>query len=132
MVDTVNAQIEELKAQANSVNNEYMKICMEESLEEQGLKSAKMSVRFNLGFSPDEPIITGGVISSNAAESHLIGRQKTQEELAFEREDALAEIRTRVANKQITLAQASKLKNDVDIAYGYTEPIQAMDNNMNK
>ena len=101
-------------------------------LQKEGLVSAKKSVKSQFGVSPDEMVITGGVLSSNASESHLTGRNKTPEELEADRQYALAEIRTRVANKEISLAEASKLKNDVNLAYGYGEPIQEMSNGMHR
>ncbi len=73
-----------------------------------------------MDLNPDRLIITGGVLSSNASESHLNARPKTPEELEMERQSALAIIRERVAKKQITLSEAPKLKNDVDITYGYS------------
>ena len=46
------------------------------------MKISVTSVRNRFGVSPDEVIITGGVLSPNANESHLTGRQKSAEELA--------------------------------------------------
>ena len=132
LVDTVTQQIEELKAAAKHAIDEYTRLSKEEMLQKEGLVSVKRSVKSQFGISPDEMIITSGSLSSNASESHLNGRNKTTEELEVDRQYALAEIRTRVANKEISLAEASKLKHDVDLAYGYGEPIQEMSNGMNR
>ena len=88
--------------------DEYTRLSKEEMLQKEGLISAKRSVKSQFGVSPDEMVITGGVLSSNASDSHLTGRNKTPEELETDRQYALAEIRTRVANKEISLAEASK------------------------
>ena len=132
LVDTVTQQIEELKAAAKQALDEYTRLIKEEMRQKEGLVSAQRSVKSQFGVSPDEMVITGGVLSSNASESHLTGRNKTPEELETDRQYALAEIRTRVANKEISLAEASKLKNDVNLAYGYGEPIQEMSDGMHR
>ncbi|MBE6140242.1 MAG: hypothetical protein E7172_01755 [Firmicutes bacterium] len=63
-------------------------------------------------------IITGGVLSSNANESHLTGRNKTPEELEDERTQLLASVREKAMKKEISLAEASKLAQNINIAYG--------------
>ena len=128
LLDSVNEQVAELKRQAEESWKEYKKLDSEISLKQ----NAVYSVRTNLGMSPDEIVITGGVLSSNASESHLIGRSKTPEELEIDRLNALAMIREKVAKKEITLAHASKLKNDVNIAYGYAPQQQENQNGMSK
>lgn len=114
LLDSVTAQVDDLKRQAEAAWNEYKRLDSEISLRQ----NAVYTVKTNLGVSPDEIVITGGVLSSNASESHLIGRSKTPEELETDRKNALATIREKVARKEITLAEASKLKNDLNIAYG--------------
>lgn len=123
VVDKTTDQIEQLKILASEAMEEYNKQCKEEQLKEEGLSSAKRTVISTFGTDPDEMIITGGVLASNAKESHLIGHFKTDEEKKEERQSAFAEIRNRVATKKITLEQASALKNAVNVAYGYQEPI---------
>ncbi len=57
--------------------------------------------------------------------SHSTGRQKTAEELEFERTQLLASIREKAMKKEISLAEASKLSQDVNVAYGVnTEVVQ--------
>ena len=114
LYDRATEQIDQLKAEARKAQEEYIKAVKEEAMR----KSALISVKHNFGVSPDEFVITGGVLSSNAEESHLIGRQKSHAELALEREQLLGEIRSRVMRKEMSLADASKLANDVNIAYG--------------
>ena len=122
LLDSVNEQVAELKRQSEEALNEYKRLDSEISLK----RNAVYSVRANLGMSPDEIVITGGVLS------HLIGRSKTPEELELDRQNALAMIREKVAKKEITLAHASKLKNDVNIAYGYAPQQQENQNGMSK
>ena len=132
LITTTNNQIEQLKSEAQATISEYQRLKKESLLREQGLMTAKRKVKEQLGISPDEIIITGGVLSSNASDSHLIGREKTLEELEEERQLALAEIRSRVATKQITLAEASKLKSELNLAYGYLEQNQEANSNMHR
>ena len=114
LVDSANEQIEQLKEAANQAQSEYLRITNEEAMR----KNAVTSVKNRFGVSPDEIIITGGVLSSNANESHLTGRQKTSEELAYEREQILRDIKAKVMRKEISLAEASRLAQDVNVAYG--------------
>ena len=113
LVDSANEQIEQLKEAANQAQSEYLRITNEEAMR----KNAVTSVKNRFGVSPDEIIITDGVLSSNANESHLTGRQKTPEELAYEREQLLSDIKSRVMRKEIPLTEASKLAHDVNVAY---------------
>lgn len=128
LLDSVNLQVDELKKKASEADAKWKRLNQEIALKENAL----YSVRANLGMSPDEIIITGGILSPNANESHLIGRSKTPEELETDRLNALAIIREKVAKKEITLAHASKLKNDVNIAYGYAPTKQENQNGMSK
>ncbi|MBE6153858.1 MAG: hypothetical protein E7166_06520 [Firmicutes bacterium] len=120
LVDSSTQQIEQLKASASQAQAEYLRITQEETMR----KNAVRSVKHNLGASPDELVINGGVLSSNAKDSYLTGRQKTPEELEFERNQLLANIKSKVMSKEITLAEASKLAQDVNIAYGVNTQIE--------
>lgn len=80
-IDLYDKQIEELKNLRDMANMTYVKFCEEEELRKQGIISAKKNVQNQFGTNPDEIIITGGVLSLNANESHLTGRNKTPEEL---------------------------------------------------
>ena len=116
LVDNASQQIEQLKSQAAQFQKEYMKVAEEEAMR----KNAVISVRNNFGVSPDEIIITGGVLSSNANESHLEGRNKTPEELEIEKMQLLASVREKVTKKEISLAEASNLVQKINIAYNST------------
>lgn len=91
--------------------------------EEAVRQSAEKSVRYNFGTSPEELVINGGVLSENASESHLTGSQKTAEELEFERTQLLARLKEKVMKKEISLAEASKLIHEINIAYGVDDEI---------
>ena len=114
--EKADAKLAILKAQADKAWEEFKK---NEKTEEEA-KSALSSVRHNFGVSPKEMIITGGVASSNASETHLIGRNKTPEELEQERAKLLGIIKARAMSREITLTEASKLKSDVNMAYDTT------------
>ena len=113
LVDTTTLQIEQLKIQAAEVHSEYMRVTQEEAMR----KHAVRTVRYNFGVSPDEIIITGGVLSSNADESHLIGKSKTPEELEEEGKLLLAIVKEKAMKKETTLARASELSRSIKIAY---------------
>lgn len=91
--------------------------------EEAVRQSAERSVRYNFGTSPEELVINGGVLSENASESHLTGSQKTAEELEFERTQLLARLKEKIMKKEISLAEASKLIHEINIAYGVDDEI---------
>ena len=114
LVDKTTEQIEQLKAQSEQLLIEYKRVVQEEEMR----KYAIIAVRHNFNTSPEEVIITGGVLSSNANESHLEGRHKTNEELELEKQQLLAQVREKVMDKQISLAQASQMSQQINTAYG--------------
>ncbi len=117
----INDQTSQIRAEAEKYKMEFDRISKEEKLEEERLessKSAQMRLRHQLGVEADKMVITDGVLSSNASESHLIGREKTPEEIELDKQIALSTLREKVAKKEITLAQASQLKNDISNYYG--------------
>ena len=65
----------------------------------------------------------------NINESHLIDQQKTPEQLESERTKLLSTIKSKVMNHEISLAEASKLTNDVNTAYGFYEAVEMSHNN---
>ena len=125
MIEKLESESEQLRTQANSYLFQYEEIISQDKAKRQAIIDAKVSVKNQFGTSPDDIIITGGVLSANANESHLTGRQKTAEELEFERTKLLASIREKAMKKEISLAEASKLSQDVNMAYGVnTEVVQ--------
>lgn len=116
-IDKVNEQIDLLKKTAKDYFEKYLEISKVEMEKEAGLKSAKIGVLSNLGFIPTSLKITGGVASNDAKGTHLLAEDKSVEELVLEKENALLEIRDKVANKELTLAQASNLKNQLNLLY---------------
>lgn len=117
----INDQTSQIRAEAEKYKMKFDRISKEEKLEKERLessKSAQMRLRHQLGVEADKMVITDGVLSSNASESHLIGREKTPEEIELDKQIALSTLREKVAKKEITLAQASQLKNDISNYYG--------------
>jgi hypothetical protein len=120
-ITNVNDQIAKLRSEAKYYEMELNRISKEEQLEQEHLESiesAKIRLRDMLGVDTSDVVITDGVLSSNASESHLIVREKTKEEIELEKQKALATIREKVAKKEITLSQASQLKNDLENSFG--------------
>lgn len=102
-----------LKAKTNEYYREYMSLLEKE----HQLAVAKRRIHSQLGVNPDEIIVTGGVLSSNASESHLLGREKTREELLEEKNEAFVGIRQMLADRSISLAQASGLRHEIELVY---------------
>lgn len=116
-----NDQISQLRSEAEKLKLEFDRLSKEEKLQQEQLESSKtigMRLRYQLGINTDKMVITSGVLSSNASESHLIGRDKTAEELEIDKQVALTTLRERIAKKEISLAEASQLKNDIENYYG--------------
>jgi hypothetical protein len=123
----VNDQIAQLRNEAQKYLMEFERISKEEQLQQEQLQSsnaAKMRLRDMLGVDTNSIVIPGGVLSSNASESHLIGRKKTPEEIELDKQIALSTLREKIAKKEISLVQVSQLKIDIENYYG-------MDNEIN-
>ena len=96
------------------------------ALEEQK-QAADIGIRSTLGQAPTNMSIVDGVISSNASESHLIAEKKSDEQMASEKRQMLSELKEKVRNGEITLAQASELSAKINSSfdfYGKEEEIQ--------
>lgn len=121
LVIEVNDQIAQMRSEAENYKIEFDRLSKEEKLQQEQLQSSnafKMRLRDMIGVDTSSIVITGGFLSSNANESHLIGREKTAEEIELDKQIALSTLREKVAKKEITLAQASQLKNDIENSYG--------------
>lgn len=117
---TVNDQISQIRNEAEKFKQEFDRLSKEEKLEQEKLKSSRLTeirLKQQLGIDTSKIVITGGTLSANANESHLIGREKTLEELEVDKQTALAVLREKVAKNEISLADASKLKNDINNNY---------------
>jgi|BioPla2DNA2_1021312.scaffolds.fasta_scaffold46680_2 hypothetical protein len=128
----LNQEIDGLEAMMNQLIAEHTKMCVEEARKEQELKTSKAMVMNQFGANPDEIKVTGGVLSSNAADSHLIGIAKTSEQLEQERQSLLSRIKDQVMKKAITLGEASQWKHYINTAYGYSAPVQEMTDGMQR
>lgn len=127
-ITTVNDQISQIRTEAEKYKSEFDRVSKEEQLQQEQLessKSAEMRLKFQLGVDTGKMVITGGILSSNANESHLTGRDKTPEELEIDRQIALTTLREKVAKKEVSLAEASQLKNDIENYYGKNNEISS-------
>ncbi len=94
---------------------------------------ADISVRHFLGQTPSNMEIIGGVLSSNANDSHLIAETKSPEQLKSEKEQMLANIKAKVLNGEMSLGEASNLIHDVNIAFSsYDESTTVNKNGMHR
>lgn len=108
-------RLEGFKKIEEQLYNEYK----QQEQREEKKKSADISVQHNLGVRPTDMNIIGGVLSSNASESHLIAETKSPEQLEQERQQLLANVKIKVQSGEISLAEASKLVNAVDSSYDF-------------
>lgn len=114
-VDKGYIRLEELKKIETKLHLEYM----QQEQKEENKRRTDISVEHNFGIRPTDINITGGVLSSNASESHLIAETKSPEQLEQEKNQLLANIKSRVQKGELSLAEASKLANDVNNSYGF-------------
>lgn len=100
---------------------------------ENDKKMADISVQHHLEERPTNMNIVGGVLSSNANESHLVAEQKSPEQLEQEKNQMLSNIKLKVQSGEISLAEASKLTHDVNTAFGYyDEPTETNTNGIHR
>lgn len=107
-LETLKKQVESLESSLNLYDQK-----------ENDKKMADISVQHYLGERPTNMNIVGGVLSSNANESHLVAEQKSLEQLEQEKNQMLSNIKLKVQSGEISLAEASKLTHDVNTAFGY-------------
>ena len=122
-VDKGYERLEDLKKIEESIRQDFDQMS---ALEEQK-KAADIGIRSKLGRAPDNMNIVGGVLSSNASESHLIAEKKSDEQMASEKLQMLSELKEKVKNGEISLAQASELSAKINSSfdfYGKEEEIQ--------
>jgi len=119
-INLVNEQIKKMKEEAQICLLEFERITKEEELKEEKLFSSnisKMILRQKFSVDTSSIAIIDGVLSSNKDESYLIGREKSEEEIQLEKQVALSILREKVLKKEITLREASEIKNDIENAY---------------
>ena len=119
-ITRVNDQISQMRTEAEKYKLEFERISKEEQLKQENiesLKSTEMRLRYQLSVDTGKMVITGGILSSNANESYLTGRDKTAEELEIDRQVALAALREKVVRKEVSLMEASQLKSDIENYY---------------
>jgi len=116
-------RLEALKKIEESIHQDFVQMS---ALEEQK-QAADIGIRSTLGQAPTNMNIVGGVLSSNASESHLIAEKKTDEQMSLEKQQMLDQLKEKVKNGEITLAQASELLAKINLSfdfYGKEEEIQ--------
>lgn len=114
-IDKGYERLEGLKKLEQKLHQEFISI----EKGEQEKSSADISLRENLGEVASNINIIGGVLHSNANKSYLISVEKTAEQLEQEKNQMLSSIKSKVQSGELTLAEASKLVNDVNISYGF-------------
>lgn len=114
-IDKGYERLEELRRIEKSLHMQYLA----QVEREKAKRLADISVQHYLGETPTNIEIIDGVLSSNASESHLIGKQKTPEQLESEKAALLSDVKSKAMNHEISLSEASKLANDVNTAYDF-------------
>lgn len=108
-------RLEELKKIEKSIYHDYIQMSY---LEEQK-KYADIGLRTVFGQAPSNISIVGGVLSSDASQSHLIAEKKTDEQMNLEKEQMLKELKEKVRTGEITLARASELSSKINTSYDF-------------
>ncbi len=106
-------RLEDLKKIEKALQESYEK---REQMEHDK-KSADIGIRQNLGEAPSNIEITGGVLGTDASQSHLIGQTKSVEQLQIEKEQMLNNVKAKVQRGELTLAEASNLVNSINTSY---------------
>lgn len=114
-------QIDNLNAVLKEVNKKIYDIEKSKADEQEKelvvIDDARRNVQKRLGIDPDAMVITDGVVSSNAIDSHLIGHLKTKEELEAELEWGKNKIKEMCLEGKISRPDASKLQADLVSVY---------------
>ena len=108
-------RLENLKKIEESIHQDFVQM----SALEEHKKSADIGIRNVFGEAPTDMNIVGGVISSNASESHLIAEKKTNEQMSLEKQQMLDQLKEKVRNGEITLAQASELSAKINSSFDF-------------
>lgn len=108
-------RLEDLKKIEESINQDFVQMS---KLEEQK-RMADIGIRNTFGQAPTDTNIVGGVLSSNASESHLIAEKKSDEQMLAEKQQMLNELKEKVKNGEITLAQASELSAKIGTSFDF-------------
>lgn len=108
-------RLEELRQLEQRLHQAF--ISTEKSEKEK--ETADTLLRAELGQAISNTNIVGGVLSKNASESHLIGEEKTAEQLEQEKNQMLANIKSKVKSGELTLAEASKLVSAANTSYEF-------------
>ena len=114
-------QIDKLNAVLKDVNKAIFDIEKNEADIEKDemitIAEARRNVINKLGIDPNDMVITGGTLSSNASDSHLLGRLKTKEEMEAEMEWGKNKIKEMYLKGEISRPDASKLNSDLIKVY---------------
>lgn len=111
-LENLKKQIDSLESSLNSYDQK-----------EDDKRMADISIQHYLGERPTNMNIVGGILTTTAADSHLVAEKKSPEQLEQEKKQILAKIKSKVQSGEISLAEASKLINDVNISFGYYDEI---------
>lgn len=104
-----------LKKIEESIHYDFVQMS---SLEDQK-RLADIGIRSTFGVTPSNMNIVGGVLSSNASESHLIAEKKTDEQMNLEKQQLLHQLKEKVRNGELTLAQASELATKINLSFDF-------------
>jgi len=108
-------RLEDLKKIEEELHQDFVQIS---SLEEQK-KHADIGIRHVFGQTPSNLKIVGGVLSSDATQSHLIAEEKTKEQMDIEKKQMLDTLKLKVRNGEISLAQASEMLKKINLSFDF-------------
>jgi len=108
-------RLEDLKKIEESIHQDFIQMS---SLEEQK-RLADIGIRNVFREAPTDMNIIGGVLSSNASESHLIAEKKTNKQMSLEKQQMIDKLKEKVKNGEIDLAQASELFTQINLSFNF-------------
>ena len=108
-------RLEDLKRIEESIHQDLVQMS---ALEEQK-ESADIGIRNVFGEAPTDMNIVGGVLSSNASESHLIAEKKTNEQMSLEKQQMLDQLKEKVKSGELSLAQASEMSAKINSSFDF-------------
>lgn len=125
ILDTTTEEIEQLKNEANEAISKYSEICYEEALKEKNLEVDEANVRKDLRTDSNGFTITSDFKSANPSETK-------EERYEQKRQSIITQIRSRVANKEISLDSASKARDYFNETYNHSQEKEDIWNDMHR
>ena len=110
-------KLDELRKQEEELRKAYEQM---KNLEDKKI-SDDIAIRNALGQAPTDMNVVGGVLATNAADSHLIAEKKNEMQMLEDKKQMLEKIKSQVKVGELSLAQASELLAKVNGSFDFYE-----------